>query len=405
MTPLRRLGAELVEGLPRTYWFLWGGTLVNRLGSFVMPMLVFYLTTERQLSLAHAGTVISAYGAGSLVGVGLGGELADRLGRRRTLIFSLIAGALAMLLLGQMRALWAIAAVGFTLGAVGDVYRPASQALVADVVAPDKRLKAFGHLYWAINLGFAGGVSLAGYLAKRGYQLLFVGDAATTLVFAWIIWRFVGETRPTGHSDKPGNFFTPFVDRVFLPHLVVAFVLVSVFFQHLVALPADMQAKGMGPADYGRAIAVNGILIVLVQPFTTRAFARVPRSWTLALASALVGVGMWLHGRSFTLGANLGAVAVWTMGEILMAPVNASIVADLSPSHLRGRYQGAFSLTWSLATMVGPLWGPYVVERWSMKGLWLACLLLGLFTAVAQLFLGPARKRALGAASVSGLVD
>ncbi len=404
MTPLRRLGAEITEGLPRPYWVLWAGTLLNRLGSFVMPMLTFYLTQERGLSLEDAGVVVSAFGAGSLVGVSLGGELADRLGRRQTLVGSLIAGAVVMLLLGQMRSLGAIALLAFLLGAVGDSYRPASQAIVADVVAPERRLKAFGHLYWAINLGFAGGTSLAGYLARTGYQVLFVGDAATTLLFAFVMWRFVPETRPAGHEDKPGGFLTPFVDRVFLPHLLVSFVLVLIFFQHLIALPADMMAKGLDSADFGRAIALNGVLIVLVQPFTTRIFARVPRSYTLALASALVGGGMWLHGQAYSLGGHLLAVSVWTMGEILMAPVNASIVADLSPAHLRGRYQGAYSLTWSLAFMVGPIVGPRAAAAWSMKGLWLACLVLGLLVAGWQLLLGPVRRRAV-AASASGMVD
>src|SRR5512140_2079886 len=138
VSPLRRLGGELTEGLPRIYWVLWGGTLMNRLGTFVMPLLTFYLTLERHLTLEQAGLVVSAYGFGSLVGVSLGGELADRLGRRQTLVFSLIAGAGAMLALGQMRALWSIALVAFILGAVGDIYRPASQALIADVVAPEK---------------------------------------------------------------------------------------------------------------------------------------------------------------------------------------------------------------------------------------------------------------------------
>lgn len=397
MSPLRRLSAGIAEGLPPIYWFLWGGTLINRLGTFVMPMLTFYLTQERKLSLEDAGLVVSSYGAGSLIGVSLGGELADRIGRRRTMMLSLVAGSVAMLLLGQMRLLVAIAGLGFCLGAFGDLYRPASQALIADVVAPEKRMKAFGLLYWAINLGFAGGTSLAGYLAKSGYQVLFIGDAITTLLYAAVIWRFIGETRPKGHEDKPGGFLTPFTDRVFLPHLVLSFLLVLVFFQHLVALPAQMIKNGLDTSDYGSAIALNGVLIVLVQPFTTRWFAKVPRSWTLAIASTLVGIGMWVHGESSTLPGHLLAVAVWTMGEILMAPVNASIVADLSPAHLRGRYQGAFSLTWSAATMVGPIIGPLVIKAGSMKALWGLCLALGLATAVGQLALGPVRKKALAA--------
>src|SRR5581483_5531922 len=37
-------------GLPRTYWVLWGGMLINRLGGSVFFLLSIYLTRERHLS-------------------------------------------------------------------------------------------------------------------------------------------------------------------------------------------------------------------------------------------------------------------------------------------------------------------------------------------------------------------
>ena len=273
------------------------------------------------------------------------------------------------------------------------------------MVPAEKRLKAFGLLYWAINLGFAAGTSLAGFVAKSGFAILFVGDAATTLLFAALVWRFVPETRPAPGDHPHGGLMAPFVDRVYLPFLLVSFVVAGVFFQHLVALPATMVKQGLDTSDFGRAIAVNGVLIVVLQPFTTRWFARVRRARVLAAASVLVGLGMWMHGQVSTLSGHLLAVSVWTLGEILMAPVNSTIVADLSPTHLRGRYQGAFSLTWSLAVTVASLWGPWVAEAWSMSALWAVCLALGLGTAGVQLWLGPQRRQRLVLSSASGLVD
>src|SRR4051812_22215057 len=83
---------ELVAGLPRIYWFLWTGLLVNRMGGFVYPFLMLYLTGSRGLTVAQAGRIVALYGAGSFAAALVGGRLADRIGRRRTMLFSLFGG-------------------------------------------------------------------------------------------------------------------------------------------------------------------------------------------------------------------------------------------------------------------------------------------------------------------------
>src|SRR5438105_5507344 len=102
-----------LRGLPRTYWVLWTGALINRLGGFVMPLLALYLTGERGIAVEQVGFVIALYGGGSLAAGPVGGFLCDRFGRRRTMIFALISGAVAMLHLGAARAPPHIAAAAF----------------------------------------------------------------------------------------------------------------------------------------------------------------------------------------------------------------------------------------------------------------------------------------------------
>src|SRR5687767_9018187 len=87
-------------GLPSTYWLLWVGTLVNRLGNFVVPFLALYLTRERGFSEVQAGLVIALYGAGAAIPGPVGGTLADRFGRRVALGLGLWLGAAGMLFLG-----------------------------------------------------------------------------------------------------------------------------------------------------------------------------------------------------------------------------------------------------------------------------------------------------------------
>ena len=156
---------------------------MNRLGTMVMPFTGVYLTQARGLSVAAAGLVMALFGAGSLVSQLLAGVLADRIGRRSTLAGGMLATAAAMLALGYSTTLPAILASMFMLGLVADAYRPASNALVADLISPQERPRAYGLLFWAINLGYSVGMTAGGWLAQAGYLWLFWVDAVTAVAF------------------------------------------------------------------------------------------------------------------------------------------------------------------------------------------------------------------------------
>ncbi len=150
-----------------------------------MPMLAIYLTRQGY-SVARAGGAIGAYGAGHLVASIAGGHLADRIGRRNTIALSMFASAAAMLLLSQARGYGAIIALTMLAGATTELYRPASHALIGDLVAPEQRVIAFGMYRFAVNLGFAAGPAMAGFLADRSFFLIFAGDALSSAAFGTI---------------------------------------------------------------------------------------------------------------------------------------------------------------------------------------------------------------------------
>ena len=378
---------QLSEGIPRPFWALLLGTFITRAGSFVMPLLFVYLTQRRNIALPLAGAVSALYGLGSLIGSFIGGVMADRLGRRFTMLTSLLVGAAFLLALGLSTELWQLALATLLMGLTGDAYRPASQALVADIVPPKHQMKAFGLQYWAINLGFTIASVIGGFMAKRNFGVLFIGDALTTVILAFIIWKAVPESRPapTHHLAAPGNAFTPFRDPKYAPFLILNFLVALVFFQHLSSLPDDMRSKSLSTEEFGLSIATNGILIVLFQPLATRLASGISKSRVLALAALLTGLGFGLTTFATSLPGYALTVAIWTWGEILFAPVNASIVATLSPTHLRGRYQGAFTITWSMAAMLSPLIGSSLISLIGHRVLWLGCFGMGLAVAIAHL--------------------
>lgn len=363
------------------------GVFITRLGSFIVPLLFAYLTQFRHLPLTTGGHVAALFGLGSFLGTMIGGSLADRIGRRKTMLGGLVLGAGFMLVLGAAQEVWQLAVVSFLVGLSTDAFRPASQAMVADVVEPVHRMKAFSIQYWAINLGFAFSALIGGYMATRNFTALFIGDAATTLVLAFIVYRMVPESRPTQvpGATIEGSVLTPFLDPKFASFLVLNLMTALVFFQHLTGLIEDMRLKGLSTEAFGMAISANGLMIVLFQPFITQQMARLRRSTILAIAAVATGVGFWLTGFATTLPWYIATVAVWTFGEIIMSPANASIVAEVSPGNLRGRYQGAYMITWSLAAVASPELGPRVMQQAGMPMYWLACLVVGLVAALGHL--------------------
>ncbi|PWU54913.1 MFS transporter [Micromonospora sp. S4605] len=401
MRTVRGWFRDTAGGLPARFWYLWTGTLINRLGSFVLVFLAIYLTQERGFSASQAGLVIGLWGVGGAVGTTVGGTLTDRWGRRPTLFTAHLGAATMMLTLGLARDLWAVALGALLLGMFAEAARPAFGAMMIDVVPAKDRLRAFSLNYWAINLGFACAAVLAGLAAQADYLLLFVVDAVTMLVTALIIFIKVGETRtavtvaPGQAKGKPpaGALRTILTDRVFLGFVALNLLSALVFLQHISMLPIAMGDSGLTPATYGSVIALNGVLIVVGQLFVPRLIRGRSRSHVLALASVVMGVGFGLTAFADAAWFYGITVLIWTLGEMLNSPSNATLIAELSPADLRGRYQGAFSLSWQVAGAVAPILGGLVREQAGNGALWLGCAAIGAVTAVAHLVSGPARER------------
>ncbi|WP_433792311.1 MDR family MFS transporter [Actinoplanes sp. CA-252034] len=387
---------QAAGGLPRQFWFLWTGTLINRVGSFAVLFLSIYLTSERGFSQSQAGLILGLYGVGGAIGTVSGGVLADRWGRRPTMLVAQFGAAGLMLALGLARTYPEIAVATFLLGLFAEAVRPAFSAMMIDVVPEPDRVRAFSLNYWAVNLGFAVAAILAGFAAKVDYLLLFSADAATTLITAIITAIFLAETRPARHPGRkasPGGLGTALRDGNFAAYLLLSFVSVLVILQHLSTLPISMLADGHTAATYGTVIAVNGVLIVSGQLFVPKLIEGRDSAKVLAVAALLVGSGFGLVALAETPIVYALTVIIWTLGEMLQSPSNAATVAALSPPGLRGRYQGLNSLSWSAGTALAPILGGLVLQRAGDAVLWGGCFVLCAVVALGQLLAGPARAR------------
>lgn len=381
-----------IGGLPGPFWWLFLGTVVNRAGTFIEPFFVLYLTGPRGVSASTAGVVLTVWGAGSLLSQPIGGFLTDRFGRRTTLVVGLTATAGALLALSTARDLAVIAALVFVVGTVGDLYRPAVSAAVADLVDEPERARAYALMFWAINLGFSVASTAAGVLLHvLGFGVLFVLDALTTLGFGLLSLRFVPETRPEPHHDAhPARLADPVLllarDRLLLAATGIVLVYAVLYGQVGVAVPLAITHSGLDASVYGYVIAINGVLIVVGQPLTLRFFATRSRRVTLPAGLALVGIGIAATGLCDRPWQFALTVVVWTVGEIATAGSFQALVAALAPEHMRGRYAGALGLAWGASGLAGPLFGAggYAL---SPALLWTTCLVIGCVSAAGQFWL------------------
>jgi MFS family permease len=381
---------------PPTFWVLWAGMLINRAGAMVVPFLALYLTSVRDLPVLAAGYLMIGFGAGSVLSYLIGGWLADRAGRRPTLIAGSLSSAAVVLALGYVQPLPLIVAMVTVLGFTIDLYRPAAAALVADLVAPERRPWAYSQLYWAVNLGFSVATLAGGLLAKHGFIWLVWVEAATSAAFAVLVWwAMPGEPadaapKRAGPPVPHGSYRSVLTDHVMLAFTAISLLYTIVFVQGITTLPLVMRWDNLSASDYGFAIAVNGVTILLVQPMAARWAGRIDPSRVSAAGMALLSAGFGALALADTTVQYAASVAVWTLGEALVMSVAQAIVARLAPTHLRGRYSGVFGATWSCAFLVGPFVGTWMIHNFGSATLWCTCLAVGLAGAVSHLLLGPA---------------
>ncbi|MEU6769246.1 MFS transporter [Streptomyces sp. NPDC046853] len=407
LAALRRAAKESVSGLPREFWWLWTSTLVNRLGAFVATFMALYLTLDRGYSATYAGLVAALHGLGGVVSSLGAGVMTDRLGRRPTLLIAQSSTALTVALLGFMKDPLAIAAVAFLVGMASNASRPAVQAMMADIVRPEDRVRAFSLNYWAINLGFAISSAGAGFIAEFSYLAGFLIEAVMTMVCAVVVFAKLPESRPVRtalekESEPDVGLGTVLRDGRFMGVVGLSFLIALIFMQGSVGLPVAMGEAGFTPADYGVAIAVNGVLIVALQIPVTRFIEHRDPQRLLVVSALLAGYGFGLTAFAGSIGVFALTVCVWSLAEIVNAPTQTGLVVRLSPTHGRGRYQGMYTLSWAVAALVAPLMSGFVIDHFGAKWLWATCAVIGTVAALGywSLMRGlPAEETTVGAAA------
>ncbi len=203
------------------------GLLISSAGSsMIWPFLMIYVSEKLSLSLSTVSTLITINAATGLFTSFIAGAVADRLGRKPVMVISLAVNGLGYLFMSQAHTYLGFAVLMFVMGASNPLYQVGADAMLADMIVPEKRTNAYAIIRMVNNAGIAIGPAVGGFLASRSYTYAFLGAAAGMLIYSLLLFFRAHETLSrTYHPEKEpateglGGYEPVFRDR---PYIIFA---------------------------------------------------------------------------------------------------------------------------------------------------------------------------------------
>jgi len=369
-----------------------GMTMSTVGASMIWPFLMLYVSDTLHVPLTTVGGLATLNAAVGVIAVFIGGPITDRLGRKWVMVFSLIANGLAFAAMSQARSLAAFAVLMSITGAFNPLYRVSSDAMMADLVPPEKRADAYALLRMSNNVGVAIGPAVGGLLASASYSIAFYCAAAGLVGYGLVMAFFSHETLPAGTSRARQNAFGGYdkvvKDRRFMP-FVGAFTLVQMCPSLIWMLMAVYAKHGFGVPEslYGLIPTTNALMVVFLQVAVTQFTKKRPPLRMMALGAFFfaVGVGSVALSRGFL--GFLISMVIATVGELIVMPTSSVFVAALAPADMRGRYMSVFGLSMSAAQGIAPVMGGALSDTLGPVTTWYGGLIVGLPAVVWFLIL------------------
>ncbi len=361
------VSARTARGLSRTVWILVVARAVNRIGAFTLPFLGVVLAVEFKASLSQVGLILAVFGAATIPSRLLGGQLADRLGRRRTIVLGLTGCAIAQLWIALSHTLWSAVLATILLGLAFEIYEPPSQAMIADVTEPEDRPAAYG-LYSAA-LAAAGVLAglLAAALSHWDLRWLFVADAVTCLSCAALIaLALPPDVRRERLADRPAAVWR---DRRLLLLLAGGTVFATIYMQLIIGVPLTLLEQGLPKSGTGIILAVSAVTLIVAQRVLR--VQHLDDFRAIAIGYVLVAAGLVVAAVAHNLSMFLLASVLWSLGDLFLLTRYLTQASGLAPNEARGRYLAVFGLSWGIATTIAPITVTQLLKTAGPAGLWL----------------------------------
>ncbi len=377
---------------PRAFWTYNLIVFIDRLGGFMLyPFFALYLTKKFEIGMSTVGILFAIFSISGMVGSALGGALTDRMGRKVVIVASLILSSLSALGMGFAPTLGIFIAVVVVVGTLSSIGHPAHEAVVADLLPPEKRAEGYGIIRVIFNLAVIIAPPIAGLLIANSYLTLFIVDAVISLISAAIVILALPETKPKALAHvKPetmkqtfAGYGRVFKDTPFVAFIGVTVMMTLVYMNMNSTLGVYMRDQhGMPEINFGALLSLNAVIVVALQFWIARRLEKYKPMLMMAACSLLYAIGFAMYG--FVSGIVLFAVAmiIITIGEMIVSPFQQSVVASFAPESMRGRYMAVSSLSWSVAFTIGPYFAGLILDSPNPHLLWLLCGGIGILATL-----------------------
>ena len=376
---------------PRQFWLLFWGMLLSTIGaSMIWPFLMVYASERLNLPLTQTASLVTINSTASLIMTFAAGQITDRVGRKMVMVVSLISNAVVYLFLSHAATYTQFAVLMVLLGASNPLYRVGADAMLADLIAPEKRADGYSVLRMSNNAGVAIGPSVGGFIAAASQYLAFYIASAGLFIFGLLILFFAVETLPveglektTQRKERWGGYDRvlrdwPFVTTIsnMIFGLITAslmWVLLPVYATKVVGIPKQL---------YGFIPTTNALMVVFLQVLVTQWTKKHPPLRVIALGMFFyaIGVGTVVLGTGFW--GLWTSMVIISIGELIIVPTSSTFVANLAPADMRGRYMSIYGLTWSLSIGIGPLLGGFLNDNFGPPATWIGGLAIGLISTL-----------------------
>jgi predicted MFS family arabinose efflux permease len=234
------------------------------------------------------------------------------------------------------------------------------------------------------------GPALGGLAATHDYAILFVGDGATNLLAAIVVFWLARRTmarqlaKSSGTDDARARSRAE-RDGPFLLLLASVFLLCVVFFQVFFVMPLVFRdLYGFDESIIGPMLALNAVLIAILEMPIVRAVEHRNQALVFTVGAVLVAVGVAATGLGSSIGFAALTVCVWTLGEMLSLPMANALVAQRGEkAGAVGAYMGMFTAAFALSSVVGPPLGLLAYSELGAGALFASVLAVGV-TLVAM---------------------
>jgi MFS family permease len=373
---------DTYRGLPRNMYILFGATVINRFGDFVMPFLTMYLTTKIGLSFAISGIIVTIASLITIPSSILGGKFADELGRKKTYLIAQGGAAIFLLPCAFLKNPAPIVVFLLISTFFNGAVRPPMNAIVTDILPPHQRQQGFSLQYLGINVGVALGPIVAGFLFNNLLPMMFIGDALTSFIALFLIWKNVKERKPENlketvfsekEKEEKGNTITALIKRPQIAMFLLVYIIYSfVYTQHRFSLPltADSVFGSEGASRFGLLMSINACTVLFCTVAVTSLTKHLKPLVNITIAGLIYAVGFGMIGLINSYYMFILSTIIWTLGEILVVTNFGVYLANNSPSNFRARFNAVGSLSWALGAALGTSVAGKFIQEIGLNYIW-----------------------------------